>query len=54
MIFLLYADRKQLQSNLQLRDALIAKIIFHNIQMEESTHNLQDTMKEVGLNLSDI
>lgn len=27
----------------------MAKIIFHNIQMEEVTHNLQETKKEVGM-----
>ena len=44
-------DRKELHSDLQLRDALMAKIVFHNIQMEEVTHNLQETLKEVSLNL---
>lgn len=43
------AGRKELFSNLQLRDALMAKIIFHKIQMEEVTHNLQETKKEVNL-----
>ena len=44
-------DRKELLSDLQLRDALMAKIVFHNIRMEEVTNNLQETKKEVILNL---
>ena len=47
-------NRKELQCNLQLRDVLMAKIVFHNIQMEEVSCNLQDTKKEVGINLQDL
>lgn len=45
-------NRKELHCNLQLRDALMAKIVFHIIQMEEMSHNLQDTKEEVGQDLT--
>jgi len=41
-------NRKHLDSSLQLRDALIAKLIFHQLRMEEVTINLNDTNEEVG------
>ena len=41
------SDSKQLVSGLQMRDSLIAKIIFHTIQWEEVTSNLEDTEKDV-------
>ncbi|XP_065910412.1 myosin heavy chain, striated muscle-like [Dysidea avara] len=41
-------EQKSLQSNLQLRDALIAKIIFHQIQADEMTVNLNETSKEIS------
>lgn len=50
---MLYVDRKELHSDLQLRDALMAKIVFHNIRTEEVTHNLEETKKEVIINLCD-
>lgn len=44
---LVHSDRKELYSDLQLRDTLMAKIIFHQIQMEEMTSNLIETKAEV-------
>ena len=42
-------NRKSLASNLQLRDSLIAKIIFHQIQADEMAVNLQETNREVSM-----
>ena len=40
--------RKHLDSNLQMRDALIAKLVFHQLRMEEVTINLNGTNEEVN------
>jgi len=41
-------NRKHLDSRLQMRDALIAKLIFHQLRMEKATINLNDTNQEVS------
>jgi len=40
-------NRKQLNSNLQMRDALVAKFVFHQLRMQEVAFNLSVTENEV-------
>ncbi|XP_065912629.1 interaptin-like [Dysidea avara] len=41
-------EKKHLDSNLQMRDALIAKLVFHQLRMEEVTINLNGTNEEIS------